>query len=135
MSTTLRKPRVKRCEVLNLCRICDDVDALFVLSLQKRNLSEGLPDSRRLSKPSLISIPSFCSAEIYFHRACVSFTCVLQFNDSICNILFLCNKIVFSISVSTYTKGEQMVPVLNEIGVHCSVFGNHDFGNFILSVI
>ena len=33
-----------------------------------------------------------------------------------------------SISVSTYTKGEQMVPVLNMIGTKCAVFGNHDFG-------
>lgn len=36
-----------------------------------------------------------------------------------------------SISVSTFTKGEQMVPVLNDVGVHCSVFGNHDFGDYI----
>ena len=31
-------------------------------------------------------------------------------------------------TVSTFTKGEQMVPVLNHLGVHCSVYGNHDFG-------
>ena len=30
--------------------------------------------------------------------------------------------------MSTFTKGEQMVPVLNQVGVHCSVYGNHDFG-------
>lgn len=29
--------------------------------------------------------------------------------------------------LSTFTKGEQMVPVLNDIGTHCAVFGNHDF--------
>ncbi|ENN80067.1 hypothetical protein YQE_03543, partial [Dendroctonus ponderosae] len=29
--------------------------------------------------------------------------------------------------VSTFTKGEHMVPVLNEIGTHCAVLGNHDF--------
>ncbi|KAJ3649295.1 hypothetical protein Zmor_021046 [Zophobas morio] len=29
--------------------------------------------------------------------------------------------------LSTYTKGEQMVPVLNDIGTHCAVLGNHDF--------
>lgn len=34
----------------------------------------------------------------------------------------------FWISVSTYTKGEQMIPVLNRIGTHCAVLGNHDFG-------
>ena len=32
--------------------------------------------------------------------------------------------------VSTFTKGEQMIPVLNKIGTHCAVFGNHDFGKF-----
>lgn len=25
-----------------------------------------------------------------------------------------------------------MVPVLNSIGTHCAVFGNHDFGKFDL---
>ena len=30
--------------------------------------------------------------------------------------------------MSTFTKGEQMVPVLNHLGVHCAVYGNHDFG-------
>ncbi|KAG2448377.1 hypothetical protein HYH02_006959 [Chlamydomonas schloesseri] len=29
--------------------------------------------------------------------------------------------------MSTMTMGAQMVPVLNEIGVHCSCMGNHDF--------
>jgi 5'-nucleotidase len=29
--------------------------------------------------------------------------------------------------MSTFTKGEQMIPVLNDIGVHCAVFGNHEF--------
>ena len=36
----------------------------------------------------------------------------------------------FHFSVSTFTKGEQMVPVLNRLGVHCAVYGNHDFGLF-----
>lgn len=37
--------------------------------------------------------------------------------------------------LSTTTKGAQMVPVLNAIGTHCAVFGNHefDFGLEILS--
>lgn len=36
--------------------------------------------------------------------------------------------------VSTFTKGEQMGPVLNKFGTNCAVFGNHDFGesHFIL---
>ncbi|CAH1162955.1 unnamed protein product [Phaedon cochleariae] len=29
--------------------------------------------------------------------------------------------------LSTFTKGEQMVPVLNDCGTHCAVLGNHDF--------
>ncbi|KAK3086654.1 hypothetical protein FSP39_021442 [Pinctada imbricata] len=29
--------------------------------------------------------------------------------------------------MSIFMKGEQMVPVMNAIGVHCAVFGNHDF--------
>ena len=33
-----------------------------------------------------------------------------------------------SIAVSTFTKGEQMIPVLNRLGTHCAVYGNHDFG-------
>ena len=33
-------------------------------------------------------------------------------------------------SVSTFTKGEQMVPVLNSCGIHCAVYGNHDFGKY-----
>lgn len=38
----------------------------------------------------------------------------------------------FVVAVSTFTKGQQMVPVLNSIGVHCAVFGNHDFGKSFL---
>lgn len=29
--------------------------------------------------------------------------------------------------LSTFTQGEQMIPVLNAVGTHCAVFGNHDF--------
>ncbi|XP_033753676.1 snake venom 5'-nucleotidase-like [Pecten maximus] len=29
--------------------------------------------------------------------------------------------------LSIFMKGEQMIPVLNAIGVHCAVYGNHDF--------
>ena len=32
------------------------------------------------------------------------------------------------IIVSTFTKGDQMIPVLNQLGIHCAVLGNHDFG-------
>ena len=37
-------------------------------------------------------------------------------------------KMNFVFAVSTFTKGEQMLPVLNKFGTHCAVFGNHDFG-------
>ncbi|GLH01865.1 Protein 5NUC [Gryllus bimaculatus] len=44
------------------------------------------------------------------------------------NPLILFSGDVFSPSMlSTFTKGEQMIPVLNELGTHCAVFGNHDF--------
>ncbi|XP_037787180.1 mannosylglucosyl-3-phosphoglycerate phosphatase-like isoform X2 [Penaeus monodon] len=29
--------------------------------------------------------------------------------------------------MSSFTQGEQMVPVMNHFGIHCAVFGNHDF--------
>jgi len=35
------------------------------------------------------------------------------------------------ISVSTITKGAQMVPVLNAVGTNCAVYGNHEFGTTI----
>ncbi|XP_026333731.1 snake venom 5'-nucleotidase-like isoform X2 [Hyposmocoma kahamanoa] len=51
------------------------------------------------------------------------------------NPLILFSGDAFSPSMlSTFTKGEQMVPVLNEIGTHCAVFGNHDF-DFGLEVL
>ena len=30
--------------------------------------------------------------------------------------------------MSTYTKGEHMVSVLNMLGTQFAIFGNHDFG-------
>jgi len=44
------------------------------------------------------------------------------------NPLILFSGDIFAPSImSTFTKGEQMVPVLNKIGTHCAVYGNHDF--------
>lgn len=37
-------------------------------------------------------------------------------------------------TVSTFTKGEQMVPVLNKLDVRCAVYGNHDFGKQFINV-
>lgn len=33
--------------------------------------------------------------------------------------------------MSTFTKGDQMVPVLNSIQTDCAVYGNHDFGAYL----
>jgi len=33
--------------------------------------------------------------------------------------------------MSSVTNGRQMVPVLNALGVHCAVYGNHDFDHGI----
>ncbi|XP_055839980.1 snake venom 5'-nucleotidase isoform X1 [Episyrphus balteatus] len=42
--------------------------------------------------------------------------------------LILFSGDIFSPSMlSTFTQGEQMVPVLNAVDTHCAVFGNHDF--------
>ena len=38
------------------------------------------------------------------------------------------------IVVSTFTKGEQMVPVLNKLDVRCAVYGNHDFGKLFFDI-
>ncbi|ELT96847.1 hypothetical protein CAPTEDRAFT_120927 [Capitella teleta] len=44
------------------------------------------------------------------------------------NPLILFSGDVFNPSLmSAVTKGKQMVPILNAIGVHCAVVGNHDF--------
>lgn len=40
----------------------------------------------------------------------------------------------YCFAVSSFTKGEHMIPVLNECGTHCAVFGNHDFGKISHSV-
>lgn len=55
------------------------------------------------------------------------------FSPSICKstsvLLIFIRLTIISIFflVSSFTKGEQMIPVLNAIGTHCAVFGNHDF--------
>ena len=44
------------------------------------------------------------------------------------SVVLLFTNICLVFTVSSFTKGEQMIPVLNECGTHCAVFGNHDFG-------
>lgn len=44
------------------------------------------------------------------------------------NPMVLFSGDVFAPSImSTFTKGEQMIPVLNKLETRCAVFGNHDF--------
>lgn len=43
-------------------------------------------------------------------------------------IVTLCTQNCLPFSVSTFTQGEQMIPVLNQCKVDCAVLGNHDFG-------
>lgn len=54
-------------------------------------------------------------------------TAIKSFEDE--NPVVLFSGDVFSPSMlSFFTQGEEMVPVLNQIGTKCAVFGNHDFG-------
>ncbi|CAL4062120.1 unnamed protein product, partial [Meganyctiphanes norvegica] len=53
-------------------------------------------------------------------------TALQSFNDRQPLILFSGDILAPSI-MSTFTHGEQMVPVMNQLGIHCAVYGNHDF--------
>ena len=53
-------------------------------------------------------------------------TAINQFKHLNPMILFS-GDIISPSFMSTFTKGEQMIPVLNDIGVDCAVFGNHEF--------
>lgn len=53
-------------------------------------------------------------------------TAILSLVDSNTMVLFSGDCVAPSI-MSTFTKGEQMIPVLNECRVDCAVLGNHDF--------
>jgi len=37
--------------------------------------------------------------------------------------------------MSSVTNGRQMVPVLNAIGVHCALYGNHDFDHGVDTLV
>ena len=41
-------------------------------------------------------------------------------------VIYVCTS--YYIIVSSVTKGEQMIPILNALDVNTAVFGNHDFG-------
>ncbi|UYV70694.1 hypothetical protein LAZ67_8000291 [Cordylochernes scorpioides] len=53
-------------------------------------------------------------------------TALRQFSHLDPLILFSGDIIAPSI-MSTFTKGEQMLPVLNSLNIHCAVYGNHEF--------
>ena len=55
--------------------------------------------------------------------ACISVTL------SVCLCVCVC---VCVCAVSIVMQGKQMVPILNSLGIHASVYGNHDFGEFVL---
>jgi len=37
--------------------------------------------------------------------------------------------------MSSVTHGRQMIPVLNAIGVHCALYGNHDFDHGVDNLV
>ncbi len=49
-------------------------------------------------------------------------------------MFMLSQKNIVCVAVSIFLKGEQMLPVLNGVGVNCAVYGNHDFGKDFLCV-
>ncbi|XP_069950309.1 mannosylglucosyl-3-phosphoglycerate phosphatase isoform X3 [Cherax quadricarinatus] len=53
-------------------------------------------------------------------------TALRSFSDRDPLVLFSGDILAPSI-MSSFTKGEHMVPVMNHLGIHCAVFGNHDF--------
>ncbi|XP_014242312.1 uncharacterized protein LOC106662621 isoform X2 [Cimex lectularius] len=60
-------------------------------------------------------------------------TAIKQFDSETPLVLFSGDALSPSM-LSTLTSGAQMVPVLNAVGTHCAVFGNHDF-DFGLEVL
>lgn len=46
-------------------------------------------------------------------------------------IVLFSGDIIAPSIMSAFTKGEQMLPVMEECGVDCALFGNHEFGLFI----
>ena len=37
--------------------------------------------------------------------------------------------------MSIVTKGHQMIPILNRLGVQAAVYGNHDFGEWLVLLV
>jgi len=61
-------------------------------------------------------------------------TAVKRLSDRDPLILF-CGDALNPSSMSSVTNGRQMVPVLNAIGVHCAVYGNHDFDHDVDNLV
>lgn len=66
------------------------------------------------------------------YHLCIKFCFVNQILIAFIVSVFFLLSISVILTVSTFTKGEQMIPVLNKIGTHCAVLGNHDFGEFVI---
>ena len=69
-----------------------------------------------------------CSMVQFFSPPLSSLPCPPSFSFLFFFLLLL--LLSPSLPVSTVTRGEQMIPVLNAVGVHAAVYGNHDFGEW-----
>jgi len=56
------------------------------------------------------------------------FACAIKSYEHLNPLVLFSGDVIAPSMLSTFTKGEQMIPVLNECNVHCAVFGNHEFG-------
>ena len=68
---------------------------------------------------------------VMVHSACSNKIVNSVFLASVVHFIYIVlslPNVCFVFTVSSFTKGEQMIPVLDECGTHCAVFGNHDFG-------
>jgi len=61
-------------------------------------------------------------------------TAVQRLSDRDPLILF-CGDALNPSLMSSVTNGRQMVPVLNAIGVHCAVYGNHEFDHGVDNLV
>lgn len=50
-------------------------------------------------------------------------------------MVLFCGDALNPALMSSVTNGRQMVPVLNALGVHCAVYGNHDFDHGVDNLV
>ena len=84
-------------------------------------------DALNPSNSQSLSSGSICCSMVQFFSPPLSSLLVLLPFPSFFFLLLLLSP---SLPVSTVTRGEQMIPVLNAVGVHAAVYGNHDFGEW-----